>query len=161
MHYVRWGAWYDDDIKYWSFALFNHSACQYLLYITGHSCHTTVICLISGPWHCQCVTQTCQFSLSSNSRITVWKHMSAYIGHVNNVPTMQCFTRISRYSHSELYMISLTECVRKSQNNAHQQALLQTVQRISLIPAVITLTYEALKWIHERVAWAVKIRCIF
>ena len=41
-----------------------------------------------------------------------------WIGHVNNIPTMQFFTGISRNTKSKLYMLSLTECVGDSQNNA-------------------------------------------
>ena len=37
---------------------------------------------------------------------------------VNNIPTMQFFTGISRNSQSKSYMISLTECLREFQNNA-------------------------------------------
>ena len=48
--------------------------------------------------------------------------------HVNNIPTMQFLTGISRTTQSKLYMLSLTECVWESQNNAlwdtHLHALL-------------------------------------
>ena len=50
------------------------------------------------------------------------------IWHVNNIPTMQLFTGISRYTESKLYMLSLTECIWDFQNNAlwdtHQHTLL-------------------------------------
>ena len=39
-------------------------------------------------------------------------------GHVNNIPTMQFLTGISRNIQSKLYMLSLTECNWDSQNNA-------------------------------------------
>ena len=39
------------------------------------------------------------------------------IGHVNNIPTMQFFTGISRYTQSKSYMVSLTECVWEFRNN--------------------------------------------
>ena len=38
--------------------------------------------------------------------------------HVNNIPTMQFFTGISRNTQSKSYMLSLTECVWEFQNNA-------------------------------------------
>ena len=37
---------------------------------------------------------------------------------VNNIPRMQYFTGISRNTQSKSYMLSLTECVWKFQNNA-------------------------------------------
>ena len=40
------------------------------------------------------------------------------IGHVNNIPSMQFFTRISWYTRSKSYMLSLTECVWEFRNNA-------------------------------------------
>ena len=40
------------------------------------------------------------------------------IGHVNNIPTMQIFTGISKNTQSKSYMLSLTECVRDFQNYA-------------------------------------------
>ena len=40
------------------------------------------------------------------------------IGHINNIPTMQLFTGISRHTQSKSYMLSLTECVWKLRNNA-------------------------------------------
>ena len=39
-------------------------------------------------------------------------------GHVNNIPTMQFFTGISRNTQSKTYMLSLTECVWDFQNIA-------------------------------------------
>ena len=39
------------------------------------------------------------------------------MGHVNNIPTIQYFTGISRNTQSKLYMLSLTECVWDFQNN--------------------------------------------
>ena len=39
------------------------------------------------------------------------------IGHVNNIPTMQFFTRISSNTMSKSYMLSLTESVWDFQNN--------------------------------------------
>ena len=50
------------------------------------------------------------------------------IRHVNNIPTTQFFTRISRNNQSKSYMLSLTECVWEFGNNAlwdtHEHALL-------------------------------------
>ena len=40
------------------------------------------------------------------------------IGHVNNIPTMQLTTEIARNTHSESYMLSLTECVLEFRSNA-------------------------------------------
>ena len=40
------------------------------------------------------------------------------MGHVNNIPTMQCFTGNSRNTQSNSYMLSLTECVWEIRNNA-------------------------------------------
>ena len=40
------------------------------------------------------------------------------IAHVNNIPTMQSFTGISRNTQSKSYMLSLTECVWDFQDNA-------------------------------------------
>ena len=40
------------------------------------------------------------------------------IGHVNNIPTMQFLSGISRNTQSKSYMLSLTECVWNFQNNA-------------------------------------------
>ena len=42
-------------------------------------------------------------------------HTSNTIGHVNNIPTTQFFTGISRNTQSNSYMLSLTECVWKLQ----------------------------------------------
>ena len=44
------------------------------------------------------------------------------IRHVNDIPTMQFFTGISRINHSKSYMLSLTECVWDFQNNAFWDA---------------------------------------
>ena len=41
----------------------------------------------------------------------VWNHSNILIGRVNNIPTMQFFTGISRNTQSKSYMLSLTECV--------------------------------------------------
>ena len=40
------------------------------------------------------------------------------IGHVNNIPTMQCFTEISRNTQSNCFMLSLTKWVSEFQHNA-------------------------------------------
>ena len=40
------------------------------------------------------------------------------IRHVNNIPTMQYFTGISRNTQSKSYMLPLTECDWDFQNNA-------------------------------------------
>ena len=40
------------------------------------------------------------------------------IAHVNNIPTMQFFTGISRNTQSKSDMLSLTECVWEFRNNA-------------------------------------------
>ena len=40
------------------------------------------------------------------------------IGHVNNIPTMQLITGISRNTQSKSYMLSLTECDWEFRNNA-------------------------------------------
>ena len=57
---------------------------------------------------------------------------SKSIGHVYNIPTMQFFTGISRYTQSKSYMLSLTESVWEFRNNAlwdtHQHVLLQALQ---------------------------------
>ena len=45
-------------------------------------------------------------------------HAYSKIGHVNDIPTMQFFTGISRNTQSNSYMSSLTECVWEFQNNA-------------------------------------------
>ena len=48
------------------------------------------------------------------------QHMQAgdcNIGCVNNIPTIQFFTRISRNTQSKSYMLSLTDCVWDFQNN--------------------------------------------
>ena len=45
-------------------------------------------------------------------------HCKQVIGRVNNSPTMQFFTGISRNTQLKLNMPSLTECVRDFQNNA-------------------------------------------
>ena len=50
------------------------------------------------------------------SECEYWKF--AAIGHVNNIPTMQFFTQISRNTKSKAYMLSLSECVWDFQNNA-------------------------------------------
>ena len=51
------------------------------------------------------------------------------IGHVNNIPTVQFFTEISRDTQQKSYMLSLTACVWEFRNNAlwdtHLHALLQ------------------------------------
>ena len=48
--------------------------------------------------------------------------------HVNNIPTMQFFTVISRNNESKFYILSMTECVWELLNNAlwdtHSHALL-------------------------------------
>ena len=40
------------------------------------------------------------------------------VEHVNNIPTMQVFTEISRNTQSKSYMLSLTECIWEFPNNA-------------------------------------------
>ena len=42
----------------------------------------------------------------------------APIAHVNNVPTMQFFTGISRNTETKSYMLSFTECVWEFRSNA-------------------------------------------
>ena len=48
-------------------------------------------------------------------KLHVYDNNNRGIGHVN---VMQFFTGISRYTQSKSYMLSLTECVWESQNNA-------------------------------------------
>ena len=57
------------------------------------------------------------------------------MGHVNNIPTMQCFTENSKNTQSNSYMLSLTECVWEFWNNAlwdtHLHALLALILSMS------------------------------
>ena len=46
-----------------------------------------------------------------------WKLWYASIGHVNNVPTMQFFTGISKTTQFKSHMLSITECVWEFRNN--------------------------------------------
>ena len=69
------------------------------------------------------------------------------IGHVNNIPTMQFFTEISRNTQSKSYnMLSFTECVWDFQNNAlwdtkkHALLLWQTLGTV-LYPRIIRAYY--------------------
>ena len=39
------------------------------------------------------------------------------IGHVNNIPTLQCFTVISGNTKSTSFMLSFSKCVWEFQNN--------------------------------------------
>ena len=50
------------------------------------------------------------------------QEINLQIGHVNNIPTMQFFTGISRNTQSKSYRLSLTECVWEFQNNASWDA---------------------------------------
>ena len=65
-------------------------------YIVG----TTKNCIISGA------------DMSTPNVIT------QVIGHVNNNPTMQLITGITRNTQSKSYTLSLTECVWEFRNNA-------------------------------------------
>ena len=79
------------------------------------------------------------------------KHIDSTKGHVNNIPTMQLFTGISRYTQLNSYIPSLTECVWVFQNNAlsdtHGHALLETSiwtgNAVNLSLILLNTTYSA------------------
>ena len=67
------------------------------------------------------VVKMAQLEVSLNSlvlsqfiKIIVW----VKIGHVNNIPTIQFFAKISRNTQSKSFMLSLTGCIWDFQNNA-------------------------------------------
>ena len=66
-------------------------------------------------------------SLVTRTFVKFTRQILQTIGHVNNIPTMQNFTGISRNTRSKSYVLSLTECVWEFQNNAlwdtHEHAL--------------------------------------
>ena len=70
------------------------------------------------------------------------------IGHVNNIPTMQSFTGISRNTQSKSYMLSLTECIWEFWNNAlwdtDRQALLKTTVCENRALNAVNLQYKKL-----------------
>ena len=88
------------------------------------------LCPTHGTW---LVVSKCICFLFSPVYITVPDSNSGYgkihpLGRVNNIPTMQFFTGISRNTQST-HMLSMTECVWEFQNNA----LWDTLQHALLV----------------------------
>ena len=76
----------------------------------------TIIAIKVLGWITYIITYTCicwililDITVSSGSDI-YWS-VVCQIGHVNNIPTMQFFSGISRNTQSKTYMLRLTECV--------------------------------------------------
>ena len=67
----------------------------------------------------------------------------APIAHVNNVPTMQFFTGISRNTETKSYMLSFTECVWEFRSNALWDTLFPALPFSPLYPALNSLEDNA------------------
>ena len=96
---------------------YEHGPSAILEFNTSNSRFDPQFCLVSrleflGPMIYTMFSNLCSrhgYSLSQNI---------SQIRHVDNIPTMQFFSGISRNTQSKSYMLSLTECVRDFQNNA-------------------------------------------
>ena len=87
---------------------------------------TLINTFLSVVYHCvkyKCLVKTTVRSPTKSVIVRIRnckcvRKKTLVIGHVNSIPMLQFFTRISRNTQSNSYMLSLTECVREFRNNA-------------------------------------------